>query len=232
MDRPTDLLGARERAGLSLDQAAEKTRIPKKYLEALEKGDLGAFPPGPFLGGYTRQYRKFLGLPETPVAAPLVAPLPAPQPVGSLRSARGPGIGPGGAEELDERTVTMPNVLRQSRGRLLALAVAVCSVVALTLQVAQVASREAPTDIGQAPDQVVNLRVNEPVRAEVIGDGHVLFAGTLAPGEAREFKAHDRLELDLGSLVPVTVQYNGETLKPLGAQSRPRRLVFIDDLGE
>lgn len=68
-----ELREARERAGLSLPEAAARTRIPQRYLEALEAGDHSVFPPGPFLGGYTRQYRGFLQLPATPASEPAPA---------------------------------------------------------------------------------------------------------------------------------------------------------------
>lgn len=223
MGATDELRSARERAGLSIDQAADKTRIPKKYLEALERGDLSAFPPGPFLSGYTRQYRKFLTLPETPTAAPEPEVRLGPAPKAA------PRITPGGVQDFDDRTVTVPSILKQSRGRLFALAGALLAVIVLVIQVGRSALEPAPTDIGEVPDQNVLLRVTEPVRAEVVADGRTVFHGLLTPGPDAKFAAHDRLELDLGSLEPVTIQYNGSALKPLGAQSRPRRLVFVDD---
>lgn len=227
-DPPEELRSARARAGLSLDEAAQRTRIPAKYLDALEKGDLSVFPPGPFLGGYTRQYRRFLGLPETPVAT-----LRAPEATRPTLPTPAPRVSPGGAAELDERTITLtgPNgiLAKQSRARLVALGVAATAVVGLGVAVAVRAIPDTPPDVGTLPDQVVSLTTMEPVRATVVADGRTVFTGQIAPGAASTYKAHDRLELSLASLEGVVLHYNGNALKPLGAQSRPRRLVFIDD---
>ena len=42
-------------------------------------------------------------------------------------------------------------------------------------------------------------------------------------------EAHDRLVLEFDTLDGVILTYNNLPLRPLGATSRPRRLVFIDD---
>ena len=211
-----DLRDARAHLGMSVDEAAHRTRIPLRYLLALESGDLSVFPAGPFASGYTRQYRKFLGLPEVALRPAAVAPPPA-------------------REEPPERTehtgATVTSPLIPSRPRLVALAVGVAGTLALAALVARSAMDTGEPEVGQVPDQVVFLTANEPLRARITADGRTAFSGTLSPGQQRKFEAHDRLELDLPSLDGVTVVYNGRTLKPLGAQSRARRLVFIDDRG-
>ena len=45
---------ARERRGLTLRQVSSDTKIPLRHLEALERDDLGALPPGPYLRGQIR----------------------------------------------------------------------------------------------------------------------------------------------------------------------------------
>lgn len=76
-----DLRVERERRGLTLDQVADRARIPRHYLAALETGDLQDLPKGPFLQSYRRQYLAFLGLPP---GAEIQIPVPstaAPRPV-------------------------------------------------------------------------------------------------------------------------------------------------------
>ncbi len=213
-----DLRDARAHLGMTVDEAAHRTRIPLRYLQALESGDLSVFPAGPFASGYTRQYRKFLGLPEVALRPPAAAAVAQPE-----------------REEPVERTehtgATITSPLIPSRPRLVALAVGVAGALALAALVARSAMDTAEPQVGRVPDQVVLLTTNEPLRARITADGRSAFAGTLSPGQQRKFEAHDRLELDLPSLDGVTVVYNGRTLKPLGAQSRARRLVFIDDRG-
>lgn len=204
--RPSELTSARQALGLSIEEASTRTRIPQRYLEALEKGDLSVFPPGPFLGGYTRQYRAFLQLPPGPPPAPVAPP---------------------------EVTVTEPaRPGRKSRSN--AVRLAVIGALGLTALVLATAIGErvlAPSDAGPgvAPDQVVSVKSPEAIRARVSADDRVAFEGELPAGETRSFEAHDRLTLDLETLDQVQFSYNGASLKPLGATSRPRRLVFIDD---
>jgi transcriptional regulator with XRE-family HTH domain len=58
---------AREARGLALESVADATRIARRHLEALERSDLEALPPGPFGKGYVRAYAEFLGVDPRPV---------------------------------------------------------------------------------------------------------------------------------------------------------------------
>jgi hypothetical protein len=205
---PGDLGAARKALGLSIEQAAAQTRIPQRYLEALEKGDLAVFPPGPFLSGYTRQYRAFLRLPDAPPPRP-----------------------PARAEP--EYTVTEPaRPGRKSRANAVRLAI-IGALALLAFVLAAAVSQELlenpDTGPGVPPDQKVTLKTPEPLDAHVETDGRTVFDGTIPGMVTREFDAHDRIELDLETLDDVVLTYNHHPLKPLGATSRPRRLVFIDD---
>ncbi|MDP2305373.1 MAG: DUF4115 domain-containing protein [Pseudomonadota bacterium] len=205
MSSGRDLREARGRMGLSIEDAAQRARIPLRYLEALERDDLAIFGKGPFALGYTRQYRRFLSLPD--------APLPVAEP------------------ETEQTLPTQTAPIIPSRPRLVALGVAVALTLGLALLVGRTAMDAEEPQVGIAPDQVVLLTTGEPLRATIVADGREVFKGALAAGQQQRFEAHDRLELDLARLNGVGVIYNGRTLKPLGAQSRPRRLVFIDDRG-
>ncbi len=220
MSAGRDLRDARARMGLTLEAAAQRARIPQRYLEALEKDDLSVFGRGPFASGYTRQYRRFLSLPDAP--APVV---PAPFERG------GRALDPDD-DEPDQTLPTQTSPLIPSRPRLLALGVAVVLVLVLALLAGRTAiDSKAEPEVGEAPDQIVLLTTGEPLKATIVADGRTIFKGALAAGQQQRFEAHDRLEIDLARLNGVSVVYNGRTLKPLGAQSRPRRLVFIDDSG-
>jgi hypothetical protein len=87
----------------------------------------------------------------------------------------------------------------------------------------------AEAEPGLPPDQVLSVGCAEPVRARVEVDGREVFAGSIAPGPARVFRGHDRIAIELDRLDGVRLAHNGRPLEPLGAQGRPRRLVFIDD---
>jgi len=64
-----ELKKAREEKGLTLSQAAEKTRISRTFLEALENGDYSVIPGEVFVSGFLRSYARELGLKEKAVMA-------------------------------------------------------------------------------------------------------------------------------------------------------------------
>ena len=82
---------ARERRGLTLDEVAHRTRLPKRHLEALERNSLAGIPPGMYQRAEVRTYADAIGLDpqlalvalgraqaaSTPVAATPVASTPA-----------------------------------------------------------------------------------------------------------------------------------------------------------
>ena len=56
------LRAERERMGLTLEQAAEDTRIREKFLRALENGDYQTLPGTVYTRGFLRNYAEYLGL--------------------------------------------------------------------------------------------------------------------------------------------------------------------------
>jgi len=58
---------AREARGVTLEAVSDGTRIALRHLEALERSDLGALPPGPFGKGYVRACAKLLGIDPEPI---------------------------------------------------------------------------------------------------------------------------------------------------------------------
>jgi cytoskeletal protein RodZ len=56
------LRAARDRRGLSLQQIASETKIPRRQLEALERGDLSALPAGAYRRGEVIAFAEAVGL--------------------------------------------------------------------------------------------------------------------------------------------------------------------------
>ena len=239
-----ELKAAREAAGLSLEEVSRRTRIPARHLDALERGELHKLPPGPYRSGYARQYRIFLGLPRWQEGGGPGSPASTRRPSEPRSSASPPARRgteePRGIPELPELPPSLRPVLR-------GVALGALVLVSLVLLVKVGEEIAGPTDdtLGEAPDQIVELRPTDKVRVQVVADGQVSFEGILDPSakaanDARSqscrpgcrFTAHDRLEVAIANLSLVTLTYNGRQLKPLGAQSRSRRLVFIDDSAE
>lgn len=79
------LRARREAKGLSLDTVGRQTRIPKKFLEAMEKNQLDEFPALVYLRGFLKSYCEHLELDFNelwalvqPPLAPATAESPAP----------------------------------------------------------------------------------------------------------------------------------------------------------
>ena len=228
----SELRDARERAGLTLEQVYDRTRIQVKYLDALERGDFGAFPAGPFRSGYTAKYRAFLGLGAVAATAtPASLWRPSVEPKLRVSPAFDEPEQVGEAHRVEEPTLTAPKVRIRRAGRMAAASVGVAVFALLALWIA-VGPRQEPTEgVDIPPDQVLLVTSASGVHVRVEADGRELYDRDMPPGRQLKFAAHDRLSIELDALDGVTLVYNGHSLKPLGAQSRARRLVFVDHHG-
>lgn len=59
---------ARENAGLSTQEVADQTRIPRRHVEAIEGNRLTALPSGPYAIGFARAIARIVGYPEEEAA--------------------------------------------------------------------------------------------------------------------------------------------------------------------
>ena len=82
------LLAAREKAKLSLEDVAARSRIPQRHLAAIEAGDYAKLPSRTYAVGFSRTYARLVGLDEREVAEQVRLDLQAGDPQGPLRSDR------------------------------------------------------------------------------------------------------------------------------------------------
>lgn len=66
---------AREKAGYTIEEVAEKLNIRKQYILSLEDGNLDAIPGKVYAEGYTKLYSEFLGI-ENPIKSTKIADNP------------------------------------------------------------------------------------------------------------------------------------------------------------
>ncbi len=81
------LKAQRQQLGLDLDTLADRTRVRRAYLQALEESDWSGLPSGPFAAGYAKLYAQAVGLNGDKAAAALRQEWPSgetalPPPVG------------------------------------------------------------------------------------------------------------------------------------------------------
>jgi cytoskeletal protein RodZ len=68
-DRRLDLARVRKRAGISLEDIAEETKISLRFLRAIEEEDFQKLPGGIFSTSYLRQYATAIGYDEAELLA-------------------------------------------------------------------------------------------------------------------------------------------------------------------
>ena|SRR5438105_8638159 len=195
---------ARQRHHVELQDASETTRIPKRFLEALEdNAPLETFPAPIYARAFLREYARFLDLdPE-----PLVETLAGGGPVQEVRLSS------------IKDAVPPPRVWPQ---RVL-LGLSICVLVGLavvgvlsgrskvpparSIPPSPVAAGRAPSPHASPPPaqaralRAIDLRVRISDRCWLmaVADGRIVFKGTLMPGQSRLLRARQMLALTLGN---------------------------------
>ncbi|NCG20477.1 MAG: DUF4115 domain-containing protein [Rhodobacterales bacterium] len=85
---------------------------------------------------------------------------------------------------------------------------------------------------GQSLDQSVSISVRRNTRLRVWVDEVLVADRNVTNGERFEFQAKDKLEVEIQAADSVRIEYNGNRIVPQGRQGEPRRLVFVDDVGD
>jgi len=227
----SDLRRARKRRGLSLEDVAQQARIPRRYVAALERGDVDVLPHGRFRSGYHRQYRSFLGLP--PVAEGQVPTTQA---------------APEEAPEVTGTTGTMPRGDELPTFRLVASGFAFTLLVVLLLRVGAVVLESPPAFLSRDAEatetseslsaaaaegitkaQSIGLRAIEDVRVSITTTEGTIRRGVLPGGESVSIESDGPITLEIADLTRVRVRYNGSRLEPLHNLPKGRRLVFVPE---
>jgi cytoskeleton protein RodZ len=109
------LRGARQARSLSLEEAAQVTRIRVRYLAAMEDGDYGALPSAAQARGFLRAYAGYLGLDAKPLLEDLSqesTPFSISPPTTPVRKAEPAPVDLGEAQQIFEE---LGEKLRQQR---------------------------------------------------------------------------------------------------------------------
>lgn len=200
-------LGAlRIRAGLTLDQVAERSGLPVAHVQALEQARIVDLPAGPYVAAY---YRLVLGVVGgTAELDEVPEPDDRPEPIVATWVARGAAA-------------------LAILGLIGAMTFAVRERGVAPLAALSGAGGAAPVE---RADLRIELQALRAARFVVRVDGELALDETLPPRAERSFVGRDRIEVDLAGAETAQINYNGQPLRPQGRQGVPRRLVFIDDL--
>ncbi len=199
------LRALRLRAGLTLDDVAERTGLPVAHVEALEEGRTADLPSGPYIAAYHRLVLGAVGGVAESTDAPAPAPPPSRIPLVVVR-----------AIALGSVFLLFAAMGWQVRER------GLLGVEVVTEALAPAATEGPDLSVRVVPRRAVSLRVRV--------DGEIVVDGSVAPGVPREFHGRERIELDVPGAEAVAVAFNGRAIVPQGRQATPRRLIFVDDV--
>ncbi|MEW5899394.1 MAG: RodZ domain-containing protein [Bacillota bacterium] len=239
----------RKERGLSLEEIAEKTKIRRRYLEAIEEENFGLLPGRVYVKGFLRNYAKFLGL--------------NPEPLVALYEERYPGEQPAAvAAEVPPKKEKIVHSRRKPLIYVFLAAVLCLAAFGLYAWQAGALFSQAPDDVrapgnadgrdlpGQVyapPDQPASppvspvLEDNAPPRGvslvldvvqdscwmRVVVDGETKFEGELTARQSRSFSGKERIKVKLGNAGAVQVQVNGRNLGYLGGRGEVVNKEFV-----
>jgi cytoskeletal protein RodZ len=227
-DAPTvgeRLRAAREEKGLSLEDIAAQTRIPRRHLESLENADWDALPAPTYTTGFAKSYATAVGLDRTEIGDQLRAEM------GGQRFA---STTPEVFEPADPAR-TMPKWLVLG---------AIAGVIVLVVLMSWLSRRslEQPDEPTQAPAAVtapaqtpapaqapqpataqgpVVLTATGPAWIQVKDQGKTLFEGQLAPGQSWTVPATATAPiLKAGAPEALRVTVGSATAPPVGVAGK------------
>ena len=233
------LRAARERAGLSIQEISESTKIRASSLEALERGDFHRLPGDFYTRMFLKAYARAVGLPEEdllreydesaaparPEPLPLPAP-PAPQPL--------------------DRPASQPRALLRWPRRYNAPVAVVAAILLLVTLVsfrdgdssnaATAATVAAPNGVPEAqpapvatsgrtpaPDKLmIEIRPTAPIWVAATADGNSAIYRLLKPGEHVTIEALKEFSFRIGNAGAFVYSINGVPGKPLGGPDEVR----------
>ncbi len=226
------LRAAREARGISLEEAAEGTRIKRVYLEALENETFSLLPSPAHARGFMRRYARWLGLDETALLAEWDG-MPAAIP--PVRSSRMPSM-----FEL-ARIPTRPalpwrplavaslaalfflGLLGLVRGPWRVRSAGLPPAPTVTGVAPAISSLATPTPVAAIPALRLEVEATEHVWVRIQADGQVVYQGLLRPGETRTWEARSSLQLETGNAAALQVRLNGRSEGPLGGRGEIAR---------
>jgi transcriptional regulator with XRE-family HTH domain len=240
---------ARHERGLTLDEIASRTRINRKYLDAIERGDREAIPGGFFYKSFIRQYVDAVDDKDSHLADEIAGILASQEPV----------VPPQPDDHILKAMAANPPPERLSKSRnfsattyliLLILALAGSSGLYMwwhraqqaqgTVQAPPAPKPEQKAESPMAPQPValstpppagpgeimLDVEAIEPTWFQVVSDGKTVFTGVINPGESKTFAVKDGARMKIGNAGGIEVKFNGRPIGTVGDRGQIRTVVF------
>jgi cytoskeletal protein RodZ len=230
---------ARLAQNFSINDIAQPTRIPARFLEAIESDDYSSLPGLIFTRNFVRQYAIALGLDPEPLLAELpkldesTAPLPAPpkrprspyshdQRLRSLLSsiawlivAVGAALGAYLHYNHSITRAAAPPTAPENRS-------ALAPSPRPTPESSPGTQPPASPSVGAPAPVQVSLTASQPAWVQVSADGKIAFTGTLLPNETREISAEEQVRVLAGNAGALRISLNGKALDSIGPLGQVR----------
>lgn len=249
---------AREAKQLSIEEASEKTRIPKKIIKAIEEDRLCEISSVFYARGFVRTYSKFLGCEGEKAVKEYLA--------GSEKKKEEPRL------LLDNEQVPGDRILKYRKKAAIIL-LAIFGIWMMGLGILQVkkfvsnsaskykayvadkkeakkeqavkeqavkivppreAAKKKVQDAAKAvPEKTEGIELEISARAstliEVVSDDDLLFKGILKKGSSDTWRAKKEINLEIGNAGGVTLKLNGKDLGYAGKKGKKKTIVVTKD---
>ena len=234
----------RESRGLTVDRIASATRIPVRYIEALERDDLHALPARPYLRGFVAAYGRELGLDPTETVARYFSQLGPPPPEPAI-VADVPVDEPGysrawGLAALALAVLLIIPVFNRWRSAVEPPQPSVAGTTGTapaaatpSPSVAPAAAVSAATDLGTimpGPGElVVSMTFESPCWLSASADGTRIAYKTMEAGSTQVLKARREIVMRVGDAGAAAWTVNGRALPPMGRPGQVRDVVVTHE---
>ncbi|NLG85516.1 MAG: helix-turn-helix domain-containing protein [Firmicutes bacterium] len=232
-ERGDFLRRAREEKGISLEEVQRRTKIRRRYLEALEEGDLQIIPGEVYLRGFLQNYAEAVGLSPRQVLAfydrlrtgpvettgegdPSPSPAPTPSPASRLFSGWQVVVAVGSVVLLFALVFLAFRDWWRGPSHPSAEAPSFTRAAGAEGALSNEKSSSSATPVGL--DLV--LVYTERCWVAVSCDGREVFQGTVEAGVRQEWAARESILARFGNAGAVRAELNGEVLPPLGASGQ------------
>ena len=204
------LRGGRDRSGMTVEEVADATNIPRDTIIALEQDDIAVLPEAPFTRGFIRIYSRVLGMPAEPVLEAYSRALGVQQYV------------------LDEpvRQLRRRRVTRLVAGvfALVVLVIGLGSVIVFATQVINPETQlhAVNTEVQRVEQlregSVVEFYALRPCEFEVLIDGRLGFNGKISGGSRQEWVPQSEMRVTASEGNAIEVRIDGQKTGTLGSR--------------
>lgn len=232
-----ELRKERELRGISLKEIADSTKISKRFLEAIERDDIGALPAAVFTRGFVREYARYLGLNAEEMVSRYAQELKEHEQATQAREAAQINAWSAAATA---RHPSLPETSPVERKHLPLLSVVIGAVIVSAVAYAifsfsrkpaanaapaatalpEPESMPPPPAAGQPPEReglLLQLRVSENSWITLLVDGEQVFSGEMRAGDEKSYEARENVVFKtIGNAGGVEITLNGMKVPPLG----------------